>query len=121
MSDCIAISNLRVYGYTGVFPEEKALGQWYELDLKIWTDTAKAAQTDDITDTYNYVEAVEQARNLVRTAQFNLIEKLAAAVADILLQSSTQVEQVQVRVTKVSPPIPDFSGKVSVEITRSAA
>ncbi|MBW4652763.1 MAG: dihydroneopterin aldolase [Kaiparowitsia implicata GSE-PSE-MK54-09C] len=120
MNDYIHISNLRMYGFTGVLPEEQALGQWYEVDLWIWTDTAKAAQTDELDDTYDYVNAVNEVRELVRTARYNLIERLAGAIAQIIL-TSPKVHQVHVRLTKVSPPIPDFSGKVSVEITRSAA
>ncbi len=120
MNDCIHISSLRMYGFTGVFPEEQALGQWYEVDLWILTDTAKAAQTDELDDAYDYCNAVNEVRELVRTARYNLIERLAGAIAQIILTSS-KVHQVRVRLTKVSPPIPDFSGKVSVEITRSAA
>ncbi len=34
--DCIHVTGIRAYGYTGYLPEEQSLGQWFEVDLKLW-------------------------------------------------------------------------------------
>jgi dihydroneopterin aldolase len=115
--DCIHISGIRAYGFTGLFPEEKALGQWFEVDLTLWLDLGQAAESDRIEDTYNYVEAVNQIRQVIKEKDYALIERLAERVAEVPLVDK-RVRQVRVRLVKVSPPIPDFSGKVAVEITR---
>jgi 7,8-dihydroneopterin aldolase/epimerase/oxygenase len=120
MTDCIYLSGLRTYGYTGFFSEEQTLGQWYELDLTLWLDLSKSGESDCLQDTYDYSSDVKAVQELIKTARFRLLEKLATAIADIMLRSS-QVEQVKVRLTKCNPPIPDFAGKVAVEITRTAA
>jgi 7,8-dihydroneopterin aldolase/epimerase/oxygenase len=120
MTDCIYLSGLRTYGYTGFFSEEQTLGQWYELDLTLWLDLSKSGESDCLQDTYDYSSDVKAVQELIKTARFRLIEKLATAIADIMLQSG-QVEQVKVRLTKCNPPIPDFTGQVAVEITRTAA
>jgi len=117
-SDCIHLEGIRAYGYTGFFVEEQKLGQWYELELKLWLDVSKPAQTDCLDDTYDYSADIQVIMNLIRTAKFRLIERLAAAIADIILTSG-KVEQVYVRLTKVNPPIPNFTGTVSIEITRT--
>lgn len=117
MQDCLHITGLRIYGFTGFFPEERALGQWYELDLTTWLDLSKAGESDRLEDTYDYRDAIRQVQEHVKLKEYLLIERLAEAIAQILL-SDQKVEQVRVRLTKVSPPIPDFTGRVSVEITR---
>jgi 7,8-dihydroneopterin aldolase/epimerase/oxygenase len=116
--DTLQISGIRAYGYTGFFPEEQTLGQWYEVDLVVWWDISKAAESDRLEEAYDYRHSVKAIQDLIHTARFKLIEKLAEAIAQLVLASG--VEKVQVRLTKVSPPIPDFSGNVAIEIVRSA-
>ncbi|MBD2464860.1 dihydroneopterin aldolase [Oscillatoria sp. FACHB-1407] len=116
--DTIQLTGIRAYGYTGYFQEERTLGQWFEVNLTLWMDLSKAGQSDRLEDTYNYCDAVKAAQELIKTSKFLLIERLVEAIAEVFLQEE-QVEQVQVKLTKVSPPIPDFTGQVSVEILRS--
>lgn len=118
-TDCIHLEGIRAYGYTGFFAEEQTLGQWYEVELKLWLDLSKPAQNDYLDDTYDYSSDIKAILHLIRTAKFKLIERLAGAIADIILASG-KVNQVYVRLVKVSPPIPDFTGTVAVEITRAA-
>jgi len=117
MSDSLHITNIRAYGYTGLLPEEQTLGQWYTVDLRVWLDISSAAATDDIAHTYDYRAAVKDIQTLIQTERFKLVERLTEAIAQRIL-ASEQVEQVQVKLTKVSPPIPDFTGSVTVDITR---
>jgi 7,8-dihydroneopterin aldolase/epimerase/oxygenase len=118
MTDCIHLTRIRAYGYTGVLPEEQVLGQWYEVDLTLWLNLATAGQSDRLEDTYDYSANVAAIQELIKTARFQLIEKLATAIADIVLQSP-KIEQVKVRLTKCTPPIPNFDGRVAVEIART--
>ena len=116
--DTLQINGIRAYGYTGFFPEEQTLGQWFEVDLVIWCDISKAGESDRLEETYDYRNSVKAIQELIRTARFKLIERLVEAIAQLVLASG--VEKVQVRLTKVSPPIPDFSGSVAIEIVRAA-
>ena len=47
------------------------------------------------------------------------MERLAGAIADGILEDSDGISQVQVILSKTAAPIPDFSGKISIELTRS--
>jgi len=118
MVDCIHLTGLRAFGYSGYLEAEQVLGQWFQVDLTLWVDLSKAAESDRLEDTYDYRSDVAAVLSLIRTERFRLIERLAGAIADIML-SSGRVEQVTVRLTKVNPPIPDFTGQVAVEITRA--
>ncbi|MBO9999838.1 MAG: dihydroneopterin aldolase [Cyanobacteria bacterium SID2] len=115
--DSIQISNLRCYGYTGFLPEEQVLGQWFEVDLTLWVDLAAAGQSDRIEDTLDYRAAIAAVKHIISTQKIALVERLAQVIADALLDLD-RVEKVRVRLTKPAAPIPDFGGKITVDITR---
>jgi dihydroneopterin aldolase len=116
--DCIQITGIRCYGYTGYLQEEQVLGQWFEVDLTLWLDLAPAGESDEIAETLDYRNAIETVKQLVKTSKFALVEKLASAIANAILELPL-VQQVQVRLTKPAAPIPDFGGKITIDITRT--
>ncbi|MDX2098495.1 MAG: dihydroneopterin aldolase [Leptolyngbyaceae cyanobacterium bins.59] len=115
--DCIHLSEIRCYGFTGALPEEQVLGQWFEVDLTLWIDLSKPGQSDNLDDTIDYGSVAMVVQKLVKTAKFALLERLATVIAEKILRSFP-VHQVRVRLTKVSAPIPNYTGKVAVEIMR---
>ncbi len=115
--DKIEITGIRCYGYTGFLPEERVLGQWFEVDLKMSLDLAAPGKTDKIEDTLDYRGTIGLVRHLVQKSRFSLLEALAEAIAAAILTSDT-VAEVQVRLSKLAAPIPEFGGKITVEIVR---
>lgn len=116
--DCIHLNGIRGYGYTGLLPEEKKLGQWFEADLILWTDLTRAGTSDRINDTLDYRQVIERVKQLMVTSKYDLLERLATEIIEHLLQYS-QIDKVRVRLTKLAAPIPDFSGQITIELTRS--
>ena len=116
--DCIQLTGIRCYGYTGYLPEEQVLGQRFEVDVTLWLDLSLAGESDAIEDTLDYRSIITSVQQLVTTSKFALIERLATAIAQLILQSD-KVTQVQVKLSKPAAPIPDFNGKITIEITRS--
>jgi dihydroneopterin aldolase len=116
--DCIHLTGIRCYGYTGYLAEEQVLGQWFEVDLTLWLDLAPAGESDDIADTLDYRKAIERVKQLIKSSKFALVEKLANAIATSILELEG-VQQVRVQLSKPAAPIPDFGGKITIDITRS--
>jgi dihydroneopterin aldolase len=116
--DAIEISGIRCYGYTGYFPEEQVLGQWFEVDLTIWMDLSVTGSDDQLENTLNYADVVERVTNLLETSRFKTIEKLNAVVIEAVL-AFNQVQKVHSRLVKVSPPIPRFEGSIAIAMTRT--
>ena len=115
--DAIKITGIRAYGYTGALPEENVLGQWFEIDLILGLNIEKAAKSDDLNDTLDYREIINTVTKIVQTKKFALIEKLAMAIAEKVL-TFKKIQKVELQLTKVSAPIPDFSGRVAIHLTR---
>ncbi|MFN7899429.1 MAG: dihydroneopterin aldolase [Synechococcaceae cyanobacterium] len=116
--DALHISGIRAYGYTGYFPEEQTLGQWFEVDLTIQLNLSAAGDDDELIHTLNYAEVVERVKGLVETSRYRTIERLCAVVIDAVLAFAA-ARQVRARLTKVAAPIPGFDGRVAVEMVRS--
>jgi dihydroneopterin aldolase len=116
--DAIQISGIRCYGYTGYFPEEQVLGQWFEVDLTIWMDLSVTGSDDQLENTLNYADVVERVTNLLETSRFKTIEKLNAVIIEAVL-AFDPVQKVHSHLVKVSPPIPRFEGRIAIDMTRT--
>ncbi len=117
--DSIQVNGIRAYGYVGYLAEERVLGQWFEVDLTLWVDLDTAGKTDNIEDTVDYREAIALVKELIVSAKFNLVETLISAIADKVL-TIEKVSQVRVKLSKPAAPIPDFGGRITLDITRSS-
>lgn len=118
MADRITLTGLELYGYHGVFPDEKRDGQRFVVDITIWLDVTAAAAADDLTRTVNYGELAELASVIVTGPPRDLIEAVAAEIADEIMRRYP-VHATEVTVHKPSAPIPLTFADVSVTIRRS--
>jgi 7,8-dihydroneopterin aldolase/epimerase/oxygenase len=119
LMDLIRITEIRAYGYTGYLPEEQVLGQWFEVDISLWLDLATPGKSDKIEDTVDYRSVINLVKELIKTSKLALLESLATVIANSILEFSPIVKQVNVALTKPAAPIPDFGGKITIDITRS--
>lgn len=94
----IEIYGLEIFGYHGVLPQEQKDGQRFLYDITLTAHDA-GVRTDKLHDTIDYTEVVEVVRRISGDRRFNLIEALAATIADELL-SRFEVSRVRVRVRK---------------------
>jgi 7,8-dihydroneopterin aldolase/epimerase/oxygenase len=116
--DVIQLTGIRCYGYTGYLVEEQFLGQWFEVDLRLHIDLAAAGSSDRIEDTLDYRSIISEVKNIVSSQKFALVEKLAATLVETVLNHSL-VQKVELKLHKVAAPIPDFGGRITIELQRS--
>jgi dihydroneopterin aldolase len=115
----IELRGLVVFGHHGYLEEERHLGQRFFVDL--WVDVPGAASsTDRIDDTVDYRRLAALVREVFGGPERLLLEGLAGAVADGIVERFAAVERVRVRVRKpdvvLDPPV-DYAAVV-VERTR---
>lgn len=113
----ISINEISCYGYHGVLPEERRLGQEFLVSLVLAVERPDAAG-DRLADTIDYRAAVEIARRVIGGKPRLLLETLAEEIARELL-ALPRVKAVTVRVAKPHPPLPGVRGGTAVEIYRS--
>lgn len=103
----------------GVFAAEKETPQLFRVRIAMETDLAAAGISDNLDDTINYGETYLAVKKLVEENCFNLIEKLAAEIAENVLQDK-RVYAVTVQVEKEKAQVaPEITIPARVEITRT--
>ena len=117
VDDEITLTGLRVFGRHGVYEEERRVGQDFVVDVTLHLDTRAASRSDDVADTVHYGEMAEQIAAIVDGEPVNLLETLAARIADHLLTFEL-VDRVRVTVHKPGAPIRLTFDDVTVSIER---
>ena len=113
--DKIIIRDLLARGRIGISDKERAADQDILINVIMYTDTAKAGETDAIEDCVNYSTAAKQILKLVANNRRKTVEAFARDIADECLNHDL-VKKVNVRVEKLSAV--RFTQAVGVEIER---
>jgi 7,8-dihydroneopterin aldolase/epimerase/oxygenase len=107
----IELHGLELFGYHGVLEEEKENGQtfWYDVELEV----GEWGATDRLEDAVDYRLVVTAVRE-VNEQRFELLEALAATVAETLIELFA-VARVKVRVRKRPAGMPIEYSAVTAE------
>lgn len=94
----IEVQGLELRGFHGATTAEQRKGQPFLFDVTLVAHDA-GIRTDQLADTIDYTKVVACIREVSDSHRFNLIEALAAAVADAIIEAF-DVSRVRVRVRK---------------------
>jgi dihydroneopterin aldolase len=119
MSDQIVLTGIHGFGYHGLFEQERKDGQDFFVDLTLEVDLKAASQSDAISDTVNYAEITDLVVDEITSNPVNLIEKLAARIAERVLNQHLKVKSVTVTVHKPQAPVAAQLKDIAVVVTRA--
>jgi 7,8-dihydroneopterin aldolase/epimerase/oxygenase len=111
----IRVIGAEIYARHGVGEAERSIGGRYSFDLEIEADIHTAAATDHVSDTVNYQEAYELARNILTGTNRRLLESLVVEITRAILEQFSHAHAVTVRLRKLSVPIDGVMKAVEVE------
>ncbi len=114
--DKVFIMDLVARGIIGINAWEREKPQEILINITVFTDTRRAAVTDDLADCVDYRALAKKAQMHAETAARLTVEALANDLAKICLEESHVLKAI-VRVEK--PGAVRFSRSVGVEIERS--
>ena len=114
-SSYILLKEIRCYAYHGVAPQENLIGNEYLIDLKLKVDISKAARTDEVTDTVNYADVYRVLEQEMQVPS-NLLERVAYRIADRIFRRFAFVKSIDIRLTKLNPPMGTNMGGAGVEL-----
>jgi len=118
LTDRIVLKGMEFFGFHGVMPEERRLGQMFTIDVTMQVDLAEAGGTDQLHQTVDYGEVYRDIAAVMAGPPFNLIEAVAETIAARILARWPRVERVVVRVEKPRAPLPGVFRYAAVEIER---
>jgi 7,8-dihydroneopterin aldolase/epimerase/oxygenase len=93
----VELHGLEIFGHHGVGEEEREKGQMFLYDIEL--EVGERGLSDRIEEAVDYREVAATARDISESRHFRLLEALAPAVADALIERFS-VESVRVRVRK---------------------
>ena len=103
-TDRIVLEGMQFYGFHGVNPEERTLGQRYIVDLTVELDLSRAGASDRLEDTVSYSHVYQAVRAVMEGEPHNLLESAAQAIVDRVL-AEFPIDAVAVTVKKPNPPV----------------
>ena len=109
----IILSNIRSYSYHGCMDEEEKIGAEFRVDLKVKTDLQEAAQNDDLQYGLDYTRLNEIVIEEMKI-RAKLMETVALRIINSILKEFESAEEVEVKVTKLNPPVGGNIEAVSV-------
>lgn len=116
--DSIRIEHLELYGYHGVFPEEKEKGQRFYVDAELYLELQEAGKSDDLTESVHYGEVCHFMKQIFESRSYDLIEAAAEAMAEAVLLKFPLIKSIRLVLNKPEAPIGLPFQNVSVSITR---
>lgn len=116
--DFIKITNLEVFAYHGVFPEENENGQNFYVNAELYLSTRSAGLSDELSASVDYGEVCERIHRHMSRHTYKLLETAAEQVAAEIFECCTLVERLRLEICKPNAPIPLAFENVSVTIER---
>ena len=113
----ILISDLKVFAYHGVLPEERVNGNNFIINLRITTDFSKAMQTDCLDDTLNYAEVCDVIRTEMAQPS-DLLEHVAGRIVDALKSRFPGIQSLDLELHKLNPPVSAECRSAGVRIVK---
>jgi dihydroneopterin aldolase len=114
--DELQIKNLRLYAYHGCHAEERKIGAWFSVSLRVFCNMESAIASDELEDALDYVKLKTIIEEEMAIPS-NLIEHVAGRIIKRIkeLNSSTTIE---VEISKEQPPFHGMRVPVSIKIKR---
>lgn len=116
--DQIFIRAVQVFGTHGVLASEKLQAQLFEVDVEMFGDFSEACKFDSLSTTVDYSKIGTIVKETVENESFDLLERLADEIATRILENEL-LEEVEVVVRKMHPPVDFVVAHVGVRVRRT--
>jgi len=114
----VALKDVKCFALHGYYPEEQLTGNHFVVDLI--TEFVPVGFDDELTQTVNY----EDLNNIIRGEMENtqkLLETVLNNIISKVIALYPFVENIEVSMKKLNPPMPGQIGHSFVKLTYSAA
>ncbi len=113
----IKLNNIRVHAWHGCLKEESIIGSDYRVDLEVSCKLSKPSETDQLSDTVDYVHLNKIVKEEM-SIKSKLLEHVAKRILDRVFLEIPMVNNAEVAVSKINPPLGGDVQSVSVLLAR---
>jgi dihydroneopterin aldolase len=113
----IQVNNIKLYAYHGCLDEEAKIGSEYRVDVEVKADLRKSANSDELTDTVDYVHLnyIVKEEMAIRS---KLLEEVAQRILNRFFKELRKVKKAKISVSKINPPICGNVDEVVIILTK---
>ncbi len=108
---------MEFHAFHGCMEHEQTLGNTFIVSLSLELDTALAGQTDNLGHTLNY-QLVYDVLKREMEIRSKLIEHIGQRILDSILNSFPQISEVNVKLSKLNPPLGGKVDRVTIELQK---
>ncbi len=110
----VGLEGVRFFAYHGLFPEERILGNWFVLTVRVAKKT-NSFTFERLDQTIDYGVIYEISRE-VMAQPVDLLETVVSRIAERLKTSFEGLTRLEIHLCKEQPPLGMLQGKSSVSI-----
>ncbi len=114
----ITLQTMKFYAFHGHFDIEKLVGNHFTVDLQVTTPPPAACVTDQLADALDYqlLHRIVQEEMAIPS---NLLEHVSTRIADRIEAAFPAIDQINIKVAKLNPPMGGDLESVGVHLERS--
>ena len=112
----IELKGMHFHAFHGCIEEEKENGNQFVVDFRCRYGIRQAAIQDDLSLTLDYSKIYDLVAAQMSQPS-NLLENVAARIFDAILQAYPEIEEMELKVTKLNPPVDGMTDSASVTLS----
>lgn len=113
----IILENMEFHAFHGFLEHENEIGNTFLVSISMEIDTEKAGKSDNLQDTLNYQSVYYAVRKEMKV-QSKLIEHVAQRILNSVFNEFPQIQELEVKLSKLNPPLGGKVEKVSIELSK---
>lgn len=112
----IRLEDIRLFAYHGVCPQERSVGAYYHITLRIDVDFSRGLCSDRLEDTVSYADIFSRVREEMAIPSA-LLEHAAGRILKRLFLDFDPIRAANILLTKENPPMSADCQGAGVEIS----
>ncbi|MEI8271344.1 MAG: dihydroneopterin aldolase [Paludibacter sp.] len=113
----ITLENMEFHAFHGCLEHEQTLGNTFLVSVGMELDTSLAGKTDELEQTLNYQLVYDVLKQEMEVPS-KLIEHVGQRILDAILNQFSQIQALEVKLSKLAPPLGGKVEKVSIILSK---
>ena len=104
LESVIVLNDVRLYAFHGVMEQERRVGGWFSVTLRVCCNISRAMETDQVDDTISYADLLDIVKQeMAQPSQ--LLEHVAGRIGHAVAGRFAQARRIEVKLLKLNPPM----------------
>lgn len=112
----IELRDVHFFAHHGVMQQEREIGAWFTIDIKLEIDDCSCAESDLIDGTVSYADVYDILREEMQQPS-DLLEHVCNRISKRLYESFTQIRAIRITLCKDTPPMGGDRLKAAVTLS----